>query len=81
LIYFLIYFIQTTDITDRAIEALSKSQVKRVLLIGRRGPLQAAFTIKELREMIKLDNCRTIFRKDDFKGVKEFLPSELFFIR
>lgn len=36
--------------------------------MGRRGPLQAAFTIKELREMLKLPNVKTCWRLDDFAG-------------
>jgi len=39
-----------------------------VHLVGRRGPLQAAFTIKELREMLKLPNVDTRWRTDDFSG-------------
>nr|XP_012146559.1 PREDICTED: NADPH:adrenodoxin oxidoreductase, mitochondrial isoform X5 [Megachile rotundata] len=42
---------------------------------GRRGPLQAAFTIAELREMLKLEGCHTYWRKDDFSGVKEVVSS------
>lgn len=49
-------------------EALARSKVERVHLVGRRGPLQAAFTIKELREMLKLPNVQTCWRKDDFTG-------------
>lgn len=60
-----------TDITERALEVLRSSNVKRVNVIGRRGPLQAAFTIKELREMIKLPNCRSVWRPEDFVGVPE----------
>lgn len=48
--------------------ALSKSQINQVHLVGRRGPLQAAFTIKELREMLKLPGVETRWRKDDFNG-------------
>lgn len=44
-------------------------------MIGRRGPLQAALTIAELREMTKLQNCRTIWRPADFQGVAETVPS------
>ena len=47
-----------TDIADYALEALSKSQVKEVYLIGRRGPAQAAFTtpeVKEVGEMLDAD--------------------------
>ncbi|KNG88455.1 NADPH-adrenodoxin reductase Arh1 [Aspergillus nomiae NRRL 13137] len=33
---------------------LSDSKIKRVHVVGRRGPMQAAFTIKELRELLQL---------------------------
>ncbi|TVY62860.1 NADPH:adrenodoxin oxidoreductase [Lachnellula suecica] len=46
--------LRKTDITENAIERLSKSTVKRVRIVGRRGLRQAAFTIKEIRELIKL---------------------------
>ncbi|KAH8372677.1 hypothetical protein KR009_002621 [Drosophila setifemur] len=61
--------LKTTDTTEYALEALSRSQVERVQLVGRRGPLQAAFTIKELREMLKLPNVDTRWRSDDFAGI------------
>ena len=50
--------LRTTDIADYALEALSKSHVKEVYLLGRRGPAQAAFTppeIKEVGEMADAD--------------------------
>ncbi|KAI9880111.1 MAG: NADPH-adrenodoxin reductase [Pleopsidium flavum] len=49
--------LKKTDMTDYALEALSKSRVKRVRVVGRRGPMQkfkAAFTIKEVRELLTL---------------------------
>ena len=46
--------LRRTDITEEAIEALSRSRVKSVKVVGRRGPLQAAFTTKELRELMNL---------------------------
>ncbi|KAH8597238.1 hypothetical protein B0O99DRAFT_651082 [Bisporella sp. PMI_857] len=46
--------LRSTDITENAIQTLQKSKVRRVRVIGRRGPMQAAFTIKEIRELIKL---------------------------
>lgn len=55
-------------------EQLSESKIRRVWLVGRRGPLQAAFTIAELREILKLENCKTHWRKDDFKGIKQVVP-------
>ena len=43
-----------TDITDYALEALRKSLIENIWLVGRRGPLQAAFTPSELREFLEL---------------------------
>ncbi len=45
----------TTDIADHALDALRHSRVKRVTLLGRRGPAQASFTNPELREFGRLD--------------------------
>lgn len=66
-----------TDITQQALEALSASRVEQVHVVGRRGPLQAAFTIKELREMLKLPNVQTQWRPDDFTGIDETLIGKL----
>lgn len=44
-------------------------------MIGRRGPLQVAFTIAELRELIKLENMKTIWRPQDFIGVQAIVPT------
>ena len=44
-----------TDITSQAIDTLSKSKVRRVRVVGRRGAMQAAFTIKEVRELMNLE--------------------------
>ena len=41
-----------TDICEEALEKLSKSRIKRVSLVGRRGPLQVAFTIKARQNFI-----------------------------
>ena len=46
--------LRKSDIAEHAIETLSKSKVKRVHIVGRRGPMQAAFTIKEIRELMRL---------------------------
>lgn len=46
--------LRKTDMADYALEALSTSRVKRVRIAGRRGPMQAAFTIKEIRELMNL---------------------------
>jgi ferredoxin--NADP+ reductase len=44
----------TTDIADHALEALRKSRVREVYLLGRRGPAQAAFTNPEVKELGEL---------------------------
>jgi ferredoxin/flavodoxin---NADP+ reductase len=44
----------TTDIADYALEALRCSRVHEVYLLGRRGPLQAAFTNPEAKELGEL---------------------------
>ena len=43
-----------TDIADHALEALRKSRIKEVYLLGRRGPAQAAFTNPEIKELGEL---------------------------
>ncbi|KAI9760377.1 MAG: hypothetical protein M4579_001673 [Chaenotheca gracillima] len=46
--------LRKTDITAYALDALSRSKVKRVRVVGRRGPMQASFTVKEVRELMNL---------------------------
>jgi ferredoxin--NADP+ reductase len=43
-----------TDITDRALDALRKSGVKTVWLLGRRGPAEAAYSPAEIEEIGEL---------------------------
>jgi ferredoxin--NADP+ reductase len=47
--------LQRTDIADHALEALRESRIEEVVVLGRRGPAQAAFTSAELRELGHLD--------------------------
>lgn len=49
----------TTDIADYALEALRRSAVRRVYLLGRRGPAQAAFTNPEVKELGNLPDAET----------------------
>lgn len=49
--------LRKSDIPDSALEVLSENKIKNVHLIGRRGPVQAKFTTKELHELGKLENC------------------------
>jgi ferredoxin--NADP+ reductase len=52
--------LRTTDMADYAIEALSRSSVKDVYLLGRRGPVQAAFTTNEVKELGELPGADVI---------------------
>ena len=47
--------LERTDVADHALEALRESRIEEVIVLGRRGPAQAAFTSAELRELGRLD--------------------------
>ncbi|HVG93063.1 MAG TPA: FAD-dependent oxidoreductase [Planctomycetota bacterium] len=49
-----------TDIADYALETLRKSRVKEVLLVGRRGPAQAAFTNSEVEELEDMEGADAV---------------------
>ena len=51
--------LERTDVADHALEALRESTVEEVIVLGRRGPAQAAFTSAELRELGHLDGVDT----------------------
>jgi ferredoxin--NADP+ reductase len=46
--------LEPTDTTDPAIEAIAQSTLKEIVVVGRRGPAQAAWTTQELKEMGEL---------------------------
>ncbi|KAF2136773.1 uncharacterized protein K452DRAFT_302466 [Aplosporella prunicola CBS 121167] len=46
--------LRKTDIAPQALDRLAQSKVRSVRIVGRRGPMQAAFTIKEVRELLGL---------------------------
>jgi ferredoxin--NADP+ reductase len=50
----------TTDTADHAVEAFAGSAIRRVVVLGRRGPAQAAFTTPELRELGELSRADVI---------------------
>src|SRR3954453_11303797 len=52
--------ISVTDTADHAIEGLMKAQVEHVIMLGRRGPAQAAFTNPELLELGELKRSDVI---------------------
>ena len=57
--------LERTDVADHALEALRESRIEEVIVLGRRGPAQAAFTSTELRELGALDGVDTRVDPDD----------------
>ncbi len=49
-----------TDVADHALEALAASPVTEVVVLGRRGPAQAAWTTPELRELGELTDADVV---------------------
>jgi ferredoxin/flavodoxin---NADP+ reductase len=60
-----------TDIADHALESLRPCGVDEVVILGRRGPLQTAFTTLELRELADLENVDVVVDPADFEGISE----------
>ncbi|GLB41088.1 putative NADPH adrenodoxin oxidoreductase, mitochondrial [Lyophyllum shimeji] len=48
------------DVPVSVLDLLSRSRVKHVSIFGRRGPLEAAFTTKELRELMNLPDASMV---------------------
>jgi ferredoxin/flavodoxin---NADP+ reductase len=59
--------LRTTDIARHALDALAASRVKEIHVIGRRGPAQAKFTNKELKELGELANCDAVVAPQDLE--------------
>ncbi|XP_021277444.1 NADPH:adrenodoxin oxidoreductase, mitochondrial isoform X2 [Herrania umbratica] len=57
----------TTDIASHALTALEQSSIRKVYLIGRRGPVQAACTAKELREVLGIRDLYIHIKEADLK--------------
>jgi ferredoxin--NADP+ reductase len=56
-----------TDIADHALEVLDASNVEEIVVVGRRGPAQAAFTNPELRELGELADADVIVDPEELE--------------
>ncbi len=56
-----------TDIADHALELLDASSVREIVVVGRRGPAQAAFTNPELRELGELGDADVIVDAEELE--------------
>jgi ferredoxin--NADP+ reductase len=54
-----------TDTTPEAIESISDAAVQEIVMLGRRGPVQAAFTPPELKELGELAGADVIVDPED----------------
>src|SRR3954468_24176263 len=59
--------VSTTDTADHAIEGLMAAQVEHVIMLGRRGPAQAAFTNPELLELGELKRSDVIVHPEEME--------------
>ncbi len=57
--------LERTDVAEHALEALRASRIDEVIVLGRRGPAQAAFTSAELRELGHLDGVEVRVDRED----------------
>ncbi|MEU9112650.1 FAD-dependent oxidoreductase [Streptomyces sp. NPDC048483] len=55
----------TTDMPQGALGALADSRIEDVWMVGRRGPSQAKFTTKELRELGSLPGTQVLVRPEE----------------
>ncbi|OBI91470.1 FAD-dependent oxidoreductase [Mycobacterium sp. 1245805.9] len=60
-----------TDIADHALESLRPCGVDEVVVVGRRGPLQTAFTTLELRELADLEGVDVIVDPAQLEGISD----------
>lgn len=54
-----------TDIATYAQEAIAKSNIKHIYVLGRRGPAQAAFTNPEIKELGEMEDADIVVSKRD----------------
>jgi ferredoxin--NADP+ reductase len=62
--------LRPTDTADHAIGGFGAASVQDVIILGRRGPAQAAFTNPELRELGELKRADVIVDPADLEGVE-----------
>jgi ferredoxin/flavodoxin---NADP+ reductase len=59
-----------TDATDASIAAIESSPIREIVVVGRRGPAQAAFTTPELHEMGELAGADVVVDPADLEGAE-----------
>ncbi len=57
--------LRATDMADHAVEAIARSAVRNVYILGRRGPAQAAFSSPEVQEVGQLTDANVHIRSEE----------------
>ena len=57
-----------TDVAEHALAKLKQSNIRTVIICGRRGPEHAAFTAPELRDLPKLENTDVFIDSKQIEG-------------
>ncbi|UMM29458.1 hypothetical protein L5515_011808 [Caenorhabditis briggsae] len=68
--------LRISDIPDERLSVLEKTATKDIKILGRRGPENVSFTIKELREQFKIQewDSKLEISETDLKNLIESLP-------
>ncbi|WVW87065.1 hypothetical protein I302_109122 [Kwoniella bestiolae CBS 10118] len=61
--------LEKTDLSNEVLDVLAQSTIRKVRVVGRRGPGQVAFTTKEFREMLQIPSL-------SYHGVEKALMEE-----
>ena len=56
-----------TDTTDRSLEAIAASAIREIVVLGRRGPVQASWTSTELQELGELAGADVLVDPDELE--------------
>jgi ferredoxin--NADP+ reductase len=64
-----------TDIAGYALDALRRSRVREIVLLGRRGPAQAAFDEGELADIVELAGVDVAVEPEPVRAAREDLAS------
>jgi ferredoxin/flavodoxin---NADP+ reductase len=59
--------LRVTDTADHALQALRESEIEEIVVVGRRGPAQAAFTNPELLELGELADADVIVDAEELE--------------
>jgi ferredoxin--NADP+ reductase len=62
--------LEPTDTTDAALDAFVNAGIREIVMVGRRGPAQAAFTTTELQDLGELAGADVIVDSSDLEGAE-----------